>query len=119
MVCSIVGPTNFTDPAYLNTTDPNIRNLMNLYGIAATTDFLEEVSPYHRVTVQSPPTTLFYGGQDLLVPTTQGTDMTTRLQQLGVTHEFTLYENAGHGLVGLELLDTWSKLKAFIIFTLT
>ena len=113
MVCSIVGPTNFTDPAYLNTTDPNIRALMDLYGTAASTQFLEEVSPYHRVTATAPPTILFYGGKDPLIPTTQGTAMRSRLQQLGVTHEFTLYENAGHGWIGLELLDTWSKLKVF------
>lgn len=113
MVCSIVGPTNFTDPAYLNSTDPNIRALMDLYGVAASTEFLEEVSPFHRVTAAAPPTILFYGGQDPLIPTTQGTAMRERLQQLGVTHEFTLYENAGHGWLGLELLDTWSKLKIF------
>ncbi|OBX25749.1 acetyl esterase/lipase [Gelidibacter algens] len=113
MVCSIVGPTNFTDPAYLNTTDPNLRALMDVYGVNASTEFLEEVSPYHRVTATAPPTIMFYGGKDPLIPTTQGTAMRARLQQLGITHEFTLYENAGHGWVGLELLDTWSKLKAF------
>jgi len=113
MVCSIVGPTNFTDHAYLQTTNPNVESLMALYGVDATTEFLEEVSPYHRVTASAPPTILFYGGQDPLVPTTQGTAMRERLQQLGVTHEFTLYENAGHGWIGLELLDTWSKLKLF------
>lgn len=114
MVCSIVGPTNFTDPAYLSATDPNLGALMNLYGVNATTEFLEEVSPYHQVTAKAPPTILFYGGKDPLVPTTQGTAMRTRLQQLGVTHEFTLYENAGHGWTGLELLDTWSRLKVFL-----
>ena len=113
MVCSIVGPTNFTDSAYLNNTDPNIQALMDLYGVNASTEFLEEVSPYHRATASSPPTILFYGGQDPLVPTTQGTDMRDKLNELGVTNEFTLYPDAGHGWVGLELLDTWSKLKVF------
>jgi len=114
MVCSIVGPTNFTDPAYLNNTDPDLQALLDLYGENATTAFLEETSPYHQATVLSPPTILFYGGQDPLIPTTQGTDMRDKLQSLGVTHEFTLYPNAGHGWVGLELLDTWVKLKGFI-----
>ena len=114
MVCSIVGPTNFTDPAYLNNTDPDLQALLDLYGENATTAFLEETSPYHQATVLSPPTILFYGGQDPLIPTTQGTDMRDKLQSLGVTHEFTLYPNAGHGWVGLELIDTWVKLKGFI-----
>lgn len=114
MVCSIVGPTNFTDPAYLNNTDPNIQAIIDLYGINATTEFLEEVSPYHRVTASAPPTILFYGGQDPLVPTTQGTDMRDKLNELDITNEFTLYPNTGHGWVGVELLDTWMKLKVFI-----
>lgn len=113
MVCSVVGPTNFTDPAYLNNTNPELQALFDLYGVDPTTAFLEEVSPYHRATASAPPTILFYGGQDPLVPTSQGTDMRDKLNQLSVTHEFTLYPNAGHGWIGLELLDTWLKLKVF------
>jgi acetyl esterase/lipase len=114
MVCSIVGPTNFTDPAYLNNTNPEIQALIDLYGANATTAFLEEVSPYHRATITSPPTILFYGGQDPLIPTTQGTDMRDKLVELGVTQEFTLYENEGHGWDGANAIDTWIKLKTFI-----
>ncbi|RLD26335.1 MAG: alpha/beta hydrolase [Bacteroidetes bacterium] len=114
MVCSIVGPTNFTDPAYLNNTDPDVQELIDLFGLTATTEFLEEVSPYHRVTASAPPTILFYGGQDPLIPTTQGTDMRDKLVELGVTNEFTLYEDEGHGWTGINALDTWAKLKAFI-----
>jgi acetyl esterase/lipase len=113
MVCSVVGPANFTDPAYLNNTNPELQALIDLYGVDPTTAFLEEVSPYHRATASAPPTILFYGGQDPLIPTSQGTDMRDKLNELGVTHEFTLYPNAGHGWIGLELLDTWLKLKAF------
>ena len=113
MVCSIVGPTNFTDPAYLNNTNPELQDILDLYGVNPTTTFLEEVSPYHRATTSSPPTILFYGGQDPLIPTTQGTDMRDKLQSLGVTHQFTLYPDAGHGWIGLELIDTWNKLKLF------
>jgi acetyl esterase/lipase len=114
MVCSIVGPTNFTDPAYLNNTDPALQDMLNLFGINPEISFLEEVSPYHQATETSPPTILFYGGQDPLIPITQGTDLRDKLENLGVTHEFTLYPYAGHGWVGIEILDTWSKLKAFI-----
>ena len=113
MVCSVVGPTNFTDSAYLNNTDPALQELIDLFGIDPTTEFLEEVSPLHRVTASAPPTILFYGDQDPLIPTTQGTAMRDKLEMLGVTHQFTLYPNAGHGWVGLDLLDTGIKLKAF------
>jgi len=113
MVCSVVGPTNFTDPAYLNNNDTNLQELLDLFGIDPTTEFLEEVSPLHRVTASAPPTILFYGGQDPLIPTTQGTALRDELTTLGVTHEFTLYPNAGHGWDGTDLLDTVVKLKAF------
>lgn len=114
MVCSIVGPTNFTDPAYLNNTDIVLQELLDTFGIDTSIDFLEDVSPYHRVTAISPPTILFYGGQDPLIPTTQGTAMRDKLQELNITHEFTLYPNGSHGWVGLDLLDTIIKLKTFI-----
>ena len=114
MVCSIVGPTNFTDPAYLNNSNPELQILIDLFGVDVATAFLEEVSPYHRVTSSAPPSILFYGGLDPLVPITQGTDMRDKLAELGVIHEFTLYENEGHGWVGINALDTWSKLKTFI-----
>lgn len=114
MVCSIVGPTNLADPAYLNTTNPELQALLDLYGVNATTAYLEEVSPYYRVTDSAPPTILFYGGVDPLIPISQGTDMHDKLNNLGVANQFTLYPNAGHGWVGLDLLDTSIKLKAFI-----
>jgi len=114
MVCSIVGPTNLTDPAYLNNTNPELQNLLDLFGVQPTTSFLEEVSPFHQVTSTAPPTILFYGGKDPLIPTTQGTDLRDKLESLDIIHQFTLYDNAGHGWTGLELLDTWSKLKLFM-----
>ncbi|MEW4924692.1 alpha/beta hydrolase [Algibacter sp. 2305UL17-15] len=113
MVCSIVGPTNLNDPAYLNNTSPALQELLDLYGANASTEFLKEVSPLHQLKASSPPTILFYGGKDPLIPTSQGTDLRDELVALNVTHQFTLYPNAGHGWLGLELLDTWAKLKLF------
>ena len=114
MVCSVVGPTNFTDPAYLNNNNPELQEILDAFGIDATTEFLEVVSPYHQVTASAPPTILFYGGQDPLIPITQGTDMRDKLETLNVTHEFTLYPDEGHGWLGLNLLDTTLKLHNFI-----
>lgn len=118
MVCSIVGPTNLTDPAYLESNNPVLEQLLDTFGIETSTAFLEEVSPYHQVTVNAPPTILFYGGQDPLIPTTQGTLMRDKLEALGVTNQFYLYPNEGHGWVGLNLLDTSVKLNNFIINTM-
>ena len=115
MVCSIVGPTNFTDPAYLeNTNFDTLKLLQELYGLDLSTEFLEKVSPFHQITESAPPTILFYGGEDPLVPSSQGDQLQKKLQELGIMHEYTLYPDAAHGWAGLELLDTWSKLKNFI-----
>jgi acetyl esterase/lipase len=114
MVCSVVGPTNFTDPAYLDNTDPLLQLLLVNLGIDTSIPYLEEISPYHRVTASAPPTIMFYGGNDPLIPTSQGTAMRDKLEELNVIHEFTLYPDEGHGWVGLNLLDTTIKLKAFI-----
>ncbi|TWO32965.1 alpha/beta hydrolase [Seonamhaeicola sediminis] len=115
MVCSIVGPTNFTDPVYLNNSNPELQPLIDAFEPNPTIAFLEEISPFHQVTPNAPSTILFYGGQDPLVPTSQGTNLRDRLIALNVNHQFTLYSNEGHGWTGLNLLDTWTKLKVFLI----
>ena len=116
MVCSIVGPTNLADEAYLNSEDQNLKDLISQFG--EDIDLLKEISPLFRVKASAPPTLLFYGAQDPLIPTSQGTSLKNKLTELNVVHEFTLYPNGGHGWVGLDLFDTSLKLKAFMKFHL-
>jgi len=118
MVCSIVGPTNFTDDAYVN--DPDFDDfaisMQLLTGVNYTDnpEYYEDLSPYHIATTSAPPTILFYGDEDPLIPTSQGVDMHAKLNMLGVTNEFTLYEGEGHGWAGANGIDTNLKLSAFI-----
>ena len=114
MVASVVGPTNFTDPAYLNANNPELAGMLGLFGINPTIPFLEEVSPYHQVTASAPPTILFYAENDQLVPVSQGTAMRDKLISLGVTNQYTLYPGVGHALGFAEILDVWAKLKLFM-----
>lgn len=114
MVASIVGPTNLADQAYLDNADETIQGFIDLFGADAVVPFLETYSPLHRVSNSAPPTILFYGGQDPLIPNSQGMDLSDTLTTLGVTHEFTFYPNEGHGWTGANAVDTWNKLKAFI-----
>ena len=51
---------------------------------------------------------------DPLVPTSQGMSMDEKLTTLGVTHEFHFYPEEGHGWEGANLLDTSSKISAYI-----
>jgi len=120
MVCSIVGPTNFTDDAYVNPSNNSYAYLalliQQITGVNydQNIDFYKNNSPYHVATSNAPPTILFYGGKDNLIPTTQGVDMSEKLIALGVPNEFTLYPEEGHGWEGDNLLDTIVKLRAFI-----
>ena len=113
MVCSIVGPANFTDPAYYNSTNPVFQSIYFLFGNPSIS-FLESASPYHTATATSPPSLLFYGGQDPLVTNSQGIDLDSKLTNLGVPHEFTFYEEEGHGWVGQNLTDTFNKISNYI-----
>jgi len=112
MVCSIVGPTNLTDEAYQITTNQQLTEMLEQFGFDESQ--LEAASPLHRVQADAPPTLLFYGGQDPLIPNSQGMDMRDRLEELGVPHEFHFYPNEGHGWIGLNLLDSIVKLQAFM-----
>jgi acetyl esterase/lipase len=111
MVCSFVGPTNLADDAYVNSENEVLQNLILKFGQDIET--LNNASPLFKVTASSPPTLLFYGGMDPLVPTSQGVDLDARLTELNVVHEFTLYPNEGHGWGGDNLFDTSEKLKTF------
>jgi acetyl esterase/lipase len=112
MVCSIAGPTNLLDEAYINTPNQVLRALLNQFG--NNPEVLEEASPLYQVKATSPATILFYGAQDPLIPNSQGVGLKDKLNELNVEHQFTLYPNGAHGWVGLDLLDTSIKLKAFI-----
>lgn len=115
MVCSIVGPTNFTDPNYIN--NPAWLDLyFNLTGVhyADNPTYYEQLSPLFRATSSSVPTIMFYGNADPLIPTSQGVDLHAKLDQLGVYNEFNLY-NGGHGNWSqTDLLDANLKMIAFI-----
>jgi len=120
MVCSIVGPTNFTDDAYVNAAELTYLflalQIQQITGVPfqQNMQFYKDVSPLHVVTSTAPPTILFYGNEDPLIPSSQGTDMHAKLDELGVSNEFTIYAGEGHGWTGLNLLDTTVKLRAFI-----
>lgn len=115
-VCSIVGPTDFTDPAYTN--HPLFQyGLMALVGNVSyqqQPEMFIEVSPAAHVSQDSPPTVMFYGGQDMLIPATQGSRLKDKLNAAGVYNEFYLYPNGGHGnWNAATMLDFQSKMIAF------
>jgi len=112
MVCSVVGPTNLLDGVYQNSDNEILQGLVQQFG--SNNEILEQASPLLQVDASAPPSILFYGGLDPLVPISQGIDLDGKLTELEVEHQFTLYANEGHGWIGENLFDTSIKLKAFI-----
>lgn len=114
-VCSIVGPTNFTDVNY--TSNPfMVAMFQSATGLVYSENigFYQQISPYHRATVNSQPTILLYGNADPLIPTTQGQNIHTKLDQLGVYNEFYLY-NGGHGDWAInDQIDAYNRIVNFI-----
>lgn len=115
VVCSIVGPTNFTDVNY--TSNPfMVAMFQSATGLVYSENigFYQQISPFHRATTNSQPTILLYGNADPLIPTTQGQDMHAKLDQLGVYNEFYLY-NGGHGdWVINDQIDAYNRMVNFI-----
>ncbi|MBX2826626.1 MAG: alpha/beta hydrolase [Flavobacteriaceae bacterium] len=99
-VANIVGPTDLTDPFYLE--DPNFNFAFSL--LVDENEYpenaIEAVSPIYNIHSGTSPVVMFYGNQDPLVPLSNGMALETALNNHQVSHSFTVYEG-GHG-------DDWS-----------
>jgi acetyl esterase/lipase len=115
-VCSIVGPADFTDPAY--TSHPYFQfGAMYLIGnidYEAHPEVAIAVSPALQVKANAPATIMFYGGQDPLVPASQAVRLKAKLDEYNVYNEYYLYPNGGHGNWNVQTMtDFQNKLNAF------
>ncbi|MDR6302140.1 alpha/beta hydrolase [Mesonia maritima] len=116
-VCSIVGRTDFTDENYLNSSYYDVfrQILIGDVEYEEHPEEFEKVSPVYQVTASAPPTIMFYGDQDPLVPVTQGPLLENKLNAEGIYNEFYLYEGVGHGDWDAEgFLDVENKLVNFL-----
>jgi acetyl esterase len=99
-VPSLDEPTE--DPAVSSRPDalvlwyPVIDNGPQGYGDAAIKARYQEISPLHHVTARTPPTLLFLGTKDPLVPVATARDFQARMKTAGVRCELQLIEGAGH-----------------------
>ncbi|HEU4495517.1 MAG TPA: alpha/beta hydrolase [Flavobacterium sp.] len=110
-VCSIVGPTDFTDPAYSLYTAVASPYLV---GLNPPPDVFQNASPVTHVTAQSARTIQFAGTQDQLVPLSQSQRLKAKLDESGVQNELHVY-NAGHGNFSpVDSQDINAKILAFL-----
>lgn len=112
VVASMVGPTDFTDPAY---TGGELSETLVpfLVGENPTDELIIEVSPAAHVTSDDAPTIQFLGNADPLIPNSQGERLKAALDAAGVTNERYVYA-AGHGNFSFaDSQDIFAKLGAF------
>ncbi len=77
-------------------------------------ELFKQVSPLNFVGIQSPPTLLFHGELDHLVPIAHSRKLNTRLKENNVPSELFIYRDEGHGWRGKNLEHSFNKIEAFI-----
>lgn len=119
-VCDVVGPTDFLHSSYISSPNPETQQIalaiQLLTGKTIENDatYFENLSPKYAVSAQSPPTILFYGGVDILVPFQQGEVLKEKLDEFDVENEYYLYPQDGHEFSEANILDALAKSTAFI-----
>jgi acetyl esterase/lipase len=115
-VIDFFGPTDMVE-MYNHPADPSLLPLLILLlgGTPATNATMYQQSgPINFVTAQSPPTLIFQGGIDPIVPVTQSTSLNAKLQTMGVVHQYEFYPTEGHGWTGTNLTHSFNVIEAFL-----
>jgi len=115
-IIDFFGPTDMVD-FYEHPADPSLLPILQvlLGGTPASNPAMyQQSSPINFVTAQSPPTIIFQGGADPVVPVSQSASLNTKLQSLGVVHQYTLYPTEGHGWIGANLVNSFNAIQAFL-----
>jgi acetyl esterase/lipase len=111
------GPADMVDMYTSSTSSINqlaIQILMS--GTPATNPTLYQQSgPINFVTAQAPPTIIFHGGLDPLVPVSESTGLKNKLESLGVPTQLVIYPNLGHDLWPTATMnEAFDKIEVFI-----
>ena len=91
------------------------------YGsLAVDREFLESISPIHRVDRIVTPLLVAHGANDVRVPVAEAEQIVDALKKRGVPVEFLRYDNEGHGFVRIEnQVDSFGKTAEFFARYLT
>ncbi len=117
-VVDFVGPVDFTDPVYHSGRHwpyifSGIEYIFNMT-YRGNEDYYRSVSPYYNVDAQSPPTIMFYGGQDTLVPASQGVRLRQQLNRFSVPNELYIYPGSPHAFNDTDAMDAFWKAERFM-----
>ena len=86
------------------------------YGYDRVQDYWQDISPMHNLSKTTPPTIVFLGTKDKLIPVATGEAFAAKLDAIGVRNELHLYKDAPHGFFnqGDAYEDTLAKSIQFL-----
>jgi len=90
------------------------------YGHDRVKRWFPDISPAHNISKDDPPTTVFLGSEDPLIPVSTAKKFDANLKQVGVQSELHVYEGQPHGFFNENknqeaFLDTVLKMDAFLV----
>lgn len=99
--------------------NPVYDNSENGYGYSRVKPRWKEISPMHNLRKGAPPTIVFLGTKDKLIPVATGEEFDKRMKAIGSRSELHLYKDAPHGFFnkgkpGNHYPDTIEKMDKFL-----
>lgn len=96
--------------------NPVYDNSQQGYGYDRVKEYWKDISPMHNLSKATPPTIVFLGTKDKLIPVSTAKTYQSKLDKLNVQNELHLYENQPHGFFnkGESFLDTVEKMDKFL-----
>jgi len=91
------------------------------YGNSRVTKWFPAISPFHNISKKDPPTIVFLGTKDKLVPVATAEKFRDKQKAFGVKSELYLYKDQPHGFFNLRpnskgnFIDTVSKMDHFLV----
>jgi acetyl esterase/lipase len=99
--------------------NPVYDNSPNGYGHSRVKDVYPQISPMHNIDKDTPPTIVFLGTRDTLIPVATAKEYKQRMEKVGHRCELHLYEEQPHGFFNYKnqkyYLDTVEKMDAFLV----
>jgi len=99
--------------------NPVYDNSPSGYGNSRVKDVYPQISPMHNIKKDTPPTIVFLGTKDSLIPVATAKEYRQRMEDVGCRCELHLYDGQPHGFFNYgqqkNYLDTVGKMDAFLV----
>jgi len=89
--------------------NPVIDNGPGGYGFERIGEAYTNFSPLHNIRAGTPPTIIFLGTKDKLIPVSTGMKYKSEMEKFGNRCDLNLYEGAGHGFFNHKNIDNYKK----------